>query len=81
VRLSGFARSAAVTTIVSPDSAAMTGSARDIADAQSPPLTKGFNLNIPYLHEVNTTKSNNYCSQCLAARLHLRLVGFLLIFP
>ncbi|AZL66174.1 colicin I receptor [Enterobacter asburiae] len=66
--------------MVSPDSAAITGRVRDIADAQSPPLTKGFNLNIPYLHEVNTTKSNHHCSQRLPFRPHLRWVGDTLIF-
>jgi hypothetical protein len=42
----------------------MTGNARDIADAQILP-DEGFNLNIPYLHEVNTTQSNNHCSRAL----------------
>ncbi|MEN1978366.1 hypothetical protein P4907_12795 [Escherichia coli] len=45
----------AVTTIVSPSSStANTGHAQEIADKHSPTRTKGFNLNIPYLHEVTT---------------------------
>ncbi|EAS4026941.1 colicin I receptor [Salmonella enterica subsp. enterica serovar Typhimurium] len=43
--------------MVSPSSvAAATGQANVTADIQSPTRTKGLNLNIPFLHEVNTTK-------------------------
>ncbi|ESE60556.1 hypothetical protein SES60163_18123 [Salmonella enterica subsp. salamae serovar 58:l,z13,z28:z6 str. 00-0163] len=44
--------------MVSPSSvAAATGQANVTADIQSPTRTKGLNLNIPFLHEVNTTKN------------------------
>jgi hypothetical protein len=48
---------AAVTTNVSSSFAASAGNATDMTDAHSPARTKGFNLNIPNLHEVNN-KSN-----------------------
>ncbi|EAW1720295.1 colicin I receptor [Salmonella enterica subsp. indica] len=45
--------------MVSPSSvAAATGQASVTADIQSPTRTKGLNLNIPFLHEVNTTKKS-----------------------
>jgi len=69
---------AAVTTIVSPAlSTAIAGSARDIADAQRPPRTMGFNLNIPFLHEIKDNKANWYYSHCEGfARLHWQSVIF-----
>ncbi|WP_310824310.1 hypothetical protein [Pseudenterobacter timonensis] len=41
-----------------------------MADAQSPPRTKGFNLNIPFLHEIKTAKLK--CSQRF---VYARFVG------
>ncbi len=61
----------AVTTIVSPSSStANTGHAQEIADKHSPTCTKGFNLNIPYLHEVTTkikwvSLTSSFTSPCV----------------
>jgi len=55
-------------------SAAITGKARVNADAHSPPLTKGFNLNIPYLHEVKYYK---FISSLTPLRPRIEAGGFL----
>ncbi|HAZ76479.1 MAG TPA: hypothetical protein DCX28_08560 [Enterobacteriaceae bacterium] len=53
-------------------STAKAGSASTIADAQSPPRTMGFNLNIPFLHEITTTNLRSFAHTCYLPPLRWR---------